>query len=187
MKYDEKEVLRYLGYRGRPADGETQRIIEAVYSALLEAVNPKYIYREYDFQKNESSVIIEGIEFKSKKLASHLEGCSKIVLFGATLGRETDALIRRYSLTSPAYAAVAQAVAASLTENLCDLGCGEIRARYAKTTHRFSPGYGGLELKSQTDFFKLLDMQRMLGVSLSKDYMMSPSKTVTAFVGAEEK
>lgn len=185
LKYDEKEVLRYLGYRGKPADADALSLIENSYKELLNAVNPKYIYKEYDFERTDGGIIINEILFSSKKLLAHLGKSSKVVLFGATLGHETDKLLRRSSAGNTAYAAVAQAVAASLTENLCDIGCDEIRKELGEIRPRFSPGYGDLELSVQTDFFKLLDMQKYLGVTLMSNLIMTPSKTVTAFVGVK--
>lgn len=132
-------MLRYLGYRGKAADAQTLNIIETVYKELLAAVSPKYIYKKYDFTRTDRGIIVNGIEFESRKLLAHLKSSEKIVLFGATLGQNTDMLLRRYSLSNTAYAAVAQAVAASLTENLCDIGCDEIAEKYGETRPRFSP------------------------------------------------
>ncbi|MCH5191419.1 MAG: Vitamin B12 dependent methionine synthase activation subunit [Oscillospiraceae bacterium] len=184
LKFNEKEVLRYLGYRGVPADERTVSVIDEVYQELLKVVQPKYIYREYDFDRSDGGITVENIEFKSEKLLSHLKNSSSVVLFGATLGTETDTLIRRYSVSDTAHAAVAQAVAASLTENLCDRACEEIKQILGGTHRpRFSPGYGDLELSTQRDFFKLLDMSRRLGVTLSDECIMTPTKSVTAFIG----
>ncbi len=184
MKYDEKEVLRYLGYRGKPADGSTLEIIGNVYDSLCQTVRPKYIFKKFDCTFTDFSVIVDGVEFKSRKLLSHLKNSQSIVLMGATLGAETDMLIRRFTVNNAAYGAVAQSVAASMTENLCDIACDDIeRSLGGKITPRFSPGYGDLALSSQSDFFNLLPMTKRLGVTLSDSFLMTPAKSVTAFVG----
>ena len=132
----------------------------------------------------ENGIIVDGIEFKSKKMLCHLRNSSSIILFGATLGQGADTLIRKYSVTDIAMTAVAQAVAGSMVENLCDIACEELKTAI-KGEHRprFSPGYGDFHISAQSDFFKLLPMNKQLGISLSDGFMMTPTKTVTAFIG----
>lgn len=184
LKYDEKEVLRYLGYRGKPADDGVKSLIDKAYSELCRTVQPRYIYKEYNFEKGEDGIMVNGIGFHSKKLAYHLKNSRTVILFAATLGAGADMLVRRYSLSDTALAAVTQAVASALTENLCDNSCDELsRLSGSELTPRFSPGYGDLPLSSQQDFFRLLDISKHLGVTLSDTFLMTPSKSVTAFIG----
>ncbi|MBR5134836.1 MAG: Vitamin B12 dependent methionine synthase activation subunit, partial [Clostridia bacterium] len=51
---------------------------------------------------------------------------------------------------------------------------------------RFSPGYGDLPLSVQRSVATLLGMEKTLGVCLSDSLLMSPSKSVTAFVGVSD-
>lgn len=184
LNYNENEVLRYLGYCGVSADKQTAALIDEVHQELLKVIRPQYIYKEYDFERSDNGITIENIEFKSKKLLFHLKNSSSVVLFGATLGLGADTLVRRYSVNDTARAAITHAVAASLIENLCDKACEEMKETLGGTHRpRFSPGYGDLELSTQKDFFKLLDISRRLGVTLSDGYIMTPAKSVTAFIG----
>lgn len=184
INYDLNETLRYLGYRGVSADEQTEALIESVYRELCGVIQPKYIYKIYDCKKNDEGVTVGGVFFKSRKLSAHLKSAEKIALFGATLGRGADVLVKKYSLTDSARAAVIQATAASMTEDLCDKGCTDLQRSTAMILRpRFSPGYGDLDLSTQRDFFTLLDMSKRLGVSLSDSCIMTPSKSVTAFVG----
>lgn len=48
---------------------------------------------------------------------------------------------------------------------------------------RFSPGYGDFSLTHQTDFFRLLQLEKNLGMSLNSALLMSPSKSITAVIG----
>ena len=48
---------------------------------------------------------------------------------------------------------------------------------------RFSPGYGDLPLSAQKNIFAVLDPERRIGLTLNSSLLMSPSKSVTAFVG----
>ena len=184
LELDRKEVLRFLGYRGMQADEKTDLMIERVYEELSDAADPKFIYKEYGFTKTEDGICIEGVSFKSRKLMAHLKNSTSVCLFGATLGHGVDTVIRKYSLSDTAMAAVAQAVGAAMTETLCDIGCSQIQNDLkAEIRPRYSPGYADLDLSSQKDFFSLLEMTKRLGVILNDSYIMTPSKTVTAFVG----
>lgn len=52
------------------------------------------------------------------------------------------------------------------------------------TKHRFSAGYGDLDIKYQRVFFDFLDMGT-LGVRLNENYLMEPEKSVIAVAGIE--
>lgn len=185
LKYDLHETARYMGYKhGAEPSEAICELIEEAYEELSKVITPKYIYKEYDFTRTEDEIVIDGIEFKSKKLLNHLRNSTSVILFGATIGVGADTLVRKYSVTDVAMTSVFHCVGASLVENLCDIACDELKSTI-KGEHRprFSPGYGELHISSQVDFFKLLPMTTQLGVTLSENYMMTPTKTVTAFIG----
>ena len=185
LKYDLRETARYMVYKhGAEPSEEICELVEEAYEELCKAIQPKYIYKEYDFTRTEDGIIVEGIEFKSEKLLKHLRDSNSVILFGATIGVGADTLVRKYSVTDLAMTSIAHCVGASLVENLCDKACDELKITI-KGEHRprFSPGYGDLNISSQMDFFKLLPMTKQLGVTLSENYMMTPTKTVTAFIG----
>ena len=48
---------------------------------------------------------------------------------------------------------------------------------------RYSPGYGDLALESQREFFRVLNVTKTIGVSLTEGCLMVPTKSVTAFIG----
>lgn len=52
------------------------------------------------------------------------------------------------------------------------------------TKHRFSAGYGDLDIKYQKLFYDMLDM-RTLDVVLNDKYLLSPEKSVIAIAGVE--
>lgn len=185
LKYDLRETARYMGYKhGASPSEEICELCEEAYEELCKVITPKYIYKEYDFERTSDGIVVDGIEFRSEKLLNHLKDSDLIILFGATIGVGADTLVRKCSVTDAAMTSVVHCVGASLVENLCDQACEELK-NTIKGDHkyRFSPGYGGLHISSQADFFKLLPMTRQLGVSLSDNFLMTPTKTVTAFIG----
>lgn len=189
LKYDLHEAARYMGYKhgDKPCE-ETCELCEVAYNELCKVITPKYIYKEYEFTRTNNGIIIDGIEFKSTKLLSHLKDSTSIVLFGATIGVGADTLVRKYSVTDAAMTSVVHSVGASMVENLCDQACEELKNTIkGEHKYRFSPGYGGLDISSQADFFKLLPMTKQLGVTLSENFLMTPTKTVTAFIGVTKE
>ena len=188
MKISEKEVLRYLGFRQHMPDENTLRFICAVESALQTEIRPKSIYGEFPlaFLSNREVKIGDKV-FESEKLRRHLNGCERILVFAATLGAGADSLLRRYSATDRAKAAVAQAVLAAATESYCDEVCAEIAKKENKNgwylRPRFSPGYGDMALTAQRDLFALLEITKRTGIVLTESYLMLPTKSVTAFIG----
>ncbi len=185
LEYNQKEAARYLGYKnGAVPSREACELMDEAYNELLKVVNPKYIYKEFDFNRTENGIVIDGIEFKSEKLLKCLQNSKTVIMFAATLGQGADALVRKYAVSDATMTAVAHSVGAAMVENLCDKACEELKIQI-KGEHRprFSPGYGGLDISSQADFFKLLPVNKQLGVELSDSFMMTPTKTVTAFIG----
>ena len=189
LKYDLHEAARYMGYKhGAKPSEEICELCEVAYKELCKVITPKYIYKEYEFTRTNNGIIIDGIEFKSTKLLSHLKDSTSIVLFGATIGVGADTLVRKYSVTDAAMTSIVHCVGASMVENLCDQACEELKNTIkGEHKYRFSPGYGGLDISSQADFFKLLPMTKQLGVTLSENFLMTPTKTVTAFIGVTKE
>ncbi len=185
LKYDLQETARYLGYKHGAEPSEIIReLIDEAYEALCEVVNPRYIFKEYDFSRTDGGITVDGVDFKSLKLLNHLKDSTSVILFSATLGQGVDDLIRKYSAEDIAMAAVVQAVSSSMVENLCDIACDELKEQI-KGEHRprFSPGYGDFDISYQKEFFSLLPVEEKLGVYLTESFMMMPTKTVTAFIG----
>lgn len=188
MELRQKEILRYAGFRGHDADELTLKKIEELKAEILSIITPKHIYREFDFTKqNDDTLIIEGVEFKSKKLVSHLKNSEKIILFAATLGVQSDLILKKYIYSDSSKAVLSQAILAEAIESYCDEVCDNLALEYAKQGFyfrpRFSPGYGDLKLESQREFFSLMDITKRIGISLSKECLMTPTKSVSAFIG----
>ena len=50
-------------------------------------------------------------------------------------------------------------------------------------TMRFSPGYGDAPLQASADVIAVLDATRHIGLAMTKRFMMTPVKSVTAIIG----
>lgn len=188
MDFSEKEALRYLGFRGRPADADTLSLLQEVAEAAHTCIQPKSIYKEVALHRvTDEDAEIGGIVFHSRKLQAHLKDSDRILVFAATLGANADTLVRRYAAGNTAKAAVAQAVLAAMIEHYCDEICDRIADEEAKNGYflrpRFSPGYADLELSAQRSLFSLLEITKRIGITLTDTCLMLPTKSVTAFIG----
>ena len=119
---------------------------------------------------------------ENENLYKNMSGCSSAVIFAATAGVGTDRLIMRCSALSAVEGMVCDCIASSAIEVWCDeVNASAVGERASKP--RFSPGYGGVSLSYQADILSFLDAQRKLGITLNDSMMMTPKKSVTAFIG----
>lgn len=171
MKIDKNEVLRYL--KAKP-DENTLKLIEECSDELLKVAKPKTVIKEFALTNN--PLAIEGIPLVGKSIEKFLDGYSTCYLLGATLGIEVDALILKAQATDMAKAVVLDACATDLIEKVCDS---------ISLKRRFSAGYGDFPIDFQKDIFRLLDINRKIGVCLTSSYLLTPTKSVTAIIGGK--
>ncbi|NLY76191.1 MAG: methionine synthase [Firmicutes bacterium] len=142
-------------------------------------------------EHREDSVAIEtGLSFHSSRLARFLENCGEVVLLAVTVGTEiVDRIAREVNHGDAAYGVILDAVASETA----DAGLDWIMNFYKKilyregkklTKHRYSPGYGDLDLAYQREIFKLLNLEK-LGLDLTEKQMLVPEKSVLAIAGIE--
>lgn len=178
----EKEILRYAGCRTVQSD-----VSELLKDCLVEVENSlKYqvCYRELEVNITDDKCDFGVFSVCSASLAKHLCGCKRVIVFAATIGFGIDRLITKYSHILPARGLMLQAIGAERIEALCNTFCNDIEAETSlNITARFSPGYGDVPLEVQRDIFSLLNCDKYIGISLNNSLLMSPSKSVTAFVG----
>ena len=123
---------------------------------------------------------------ESKALSMRLSGCRDVYLACGTIGAEYDAFHRRVSVRSGADALIVQAIGAAAVEKVMDSIEDDIRAELfpgEDLVARYSPGYADFPLSEQRTLLSLLDASRRAGISLSDDFLMIPSKSVSAVIG----
>lgn len=186
----EREILRYAGCR--EADDGVLSLMRSCVSEAREKLTYKLVYRELPICDitQDSRINFGTFDIISVDLAKNLRGCESVFLFAATVGIEIDRLIYKYGRISPAKALMMQAIGAERIEALCDAFCNEIENDLpdgCRLKPRFSPGYGDLPIDSQKEIITILDASKLIGLSLNESFLMSPSKSVTAFVGVSKK
>lgn len=183
-----REAVRYLGYGRHAIDERTLQLVEDSFLELEQIVHAKFIYRIFEITFSDMDVLTIGnMKIKSKNLSKNLKGCSKAVVFGATLGTGVDILMKRYSLTDMAKVVTLQACAAAMLEEYCDEAQNQIAEELEKKQMylrpRFSPGYGDYSILHQDDILRMLDAAKTIGLTMTESYMLTPTKSVTAVIG----
>ena len=178
----EKEALRYAGVR--QSDEQTLTLLRQCIDEITGKCRGKVCYSVLDLTITDSEYDLGVFKLVSKDLAKTLDGCDMVLVFAATVGIDADRLISKYSRISPTRALMFQAIGAERIEALCDAFCAEFaREEGVILAPRFSAGYGDLSIETQKDIFTLLDPPKRIGLSLTDSLLMSPTKSVTAFVG----
>ena len=184
-----RETRRYLGYGKRETDAATEEMIESCIDELFRICTPRFLERESSLTLPEGSaeIITDAFQTESRNLRKNLEGCERILFFGATLGAGADLLIQRYERIRMSRALVLQAAAAACIEAFCDRENDRLKAEdeqkgwYMKP--RFSPGYGDFSLECQKGILGALEAGKRIGITLTDSLLMAPSKSVTAVIG----
>ncbi len=181
------EALRYMGVRGEP-DGQLRTEMGRCAEKLAAAAQPRAVWRLFDLKEDGT---LSGTSFRPEGNAVRrlLSGGDQAVLMAATLGTETEILIRRAQGENMAAAVILDALASAAIENVCDNLCKDLAAELAprKLTSRFSPGYGDFPLAQQKELCSVLNVTRLLGITLSPGGLMIPQKSVTALMGVSDR
>jgi len=188
----ERTVLRYLGYNLKNID-ETKTPLTALIKEVNEAkdllskTEPKYVTGIWDCVVNEDTISFGGQKIKSSALAEHMKDAVIIGLIAVTLGTQADMLIQRYSVTNIKKSAIINSVASVTANDACKKAEAELRAHPDligfPAYKRFSPGFGDFDLSNQEVIIQMLDANKRIGLSLTADNMLVPTKSVTAVVG----
>ena len=186
---DIDEVLRYMGCPPEKADALLRAQVEACARELLEVIRPRWSWRVVGVGFEPEGVRLEGgLLLPGADLRAHLAGCGRAAVFCATLGAETDALIRRAERQDMARALTLDCCASAAVEAVCDQIEAEVQGRFPGCSFpfRYSPGYGDLPLDVQGPLLELLDAPRRVGLCASASHILTPRKSVTAILGVAE-
>ena len=178
---NKREIMRY-------ARSQNAEEIEALLDECIEkcggVLNYNVCFCELNFTITDDLCDFGAFSVRSLSLAKNLSDAKKVYLFLASVGHGIDRLIAKYSRTSPLKALLFNAIGTERVEALADSFVSWLEERESlSASQRFSAGYGDLPLSLQENIFALLLPQAKMGVFLSDSFIMSPSKSVTAFVG----
>ena len=178
----DKEILRYAGCKGN--NNEISALLCDCLAEAEDHLSYRVCYCKLGVKIDRNICDFGAFKVESSDLAKNLSGCSEVIVFCATVGTLFDRLIAKYERISPSKAVMLQAIGSERVEAVCDCFCDQIsRETGRRTKPRFSAGYGDLPLELQSEIFALLLCEKNIGVTLNGSFFMSPSKSVTAFLG----
>ena len=196
IKIDKSEVLRYLEYKGQYIDEKLDYTIDECIKITKEKINPRYTLGVYSILKEniDDSYQIKfkdtNISIKSKDLCKLLDGCSKCIVLSTTLGIDIEKQIRINSYSNLTKSIIIDACATTAIEEFCDILQSNIEDKLRKDgkyiTNRYSPGYGDLSIHVNEDIINLLNTSKKIGLTITKDKIMIPRKSVIAIIGISE-
>lgn len=177
---DYSEALRYA--RTNKSDCASVKLLEECIRELG-SVEGKVSFCKLFVKTEDNHINFDKFSLTSKNLADFFVDTEETILFVATVGLVFDRLVTKYALISPAKALMFQALGAERVEALCQVFTDYIKEEYdLLSAPRFSPGYGDAPLCVQKDIISLLNGNKTCGVFVNDSFLLSPSKTVTAFM-----
>lgn len=189
------DALRYIGVPKDRADETIKQKVMDTFSFLEEVALPRVTYRKLMLSKRELSE--EDVFFKntslivkSKDLVKLFKNCESCYILAATLGQDVDKQIHLKQRLDMLDAVVLDACSSVLIDKVCDDIEVELMEQLEENTYltmRFSPGYGDVPLEFSGDILKLLEASKRIGLTLTKSYMLLPSKSVTAIIGVSNE
>ena len=179
--FDRREILRYTRSK---SDENLEQLLEECIEKSRGVLNYNVGFCQLNFTINGDLCDFGAFSIRSRSLSENLFCAKKVYLFVASIGHGIDRLIAKYSRTSPLLALLFNAIGTERVEALSDSFVSWLEEKNSmQALQRFSAGYGDLPLELQKEIFELLKPERQIGVFLSDSFIMSPSKSVTAFVG----
>jgi len=187
-------VLRRLGYHKQTVvETADMAKIDSMMVKAADLCRPKARAVLLDISGlDENGLKLEnGLLLPSAKLAKMMAESKKALLMGATLDMSViDTINRELKSGDAVFAVVLDAYASECVDDSLDyimqaIGRADFRLGRKLTKHRYSAGYGDLDLKYQKDLFDLVEMEK-LGVTINENFLMEPEKSVIAICGVEE-
>lgn len=149
---------------------------------FYKVVNYKVAYTLVDLNVDVPIVDFGFSKVESTALSKVLLGCKKAYIFAVTVGIDVDRLISRLNIKSSVDSyfmdAIGSCAAESLAEYLSDKLCSD-----KECTPRFSPGYADFPLGFQRALLDRLNSNVSVGITLTDNLLMIPTKSITAVIG----
>ena len=184
-------ALRYMRVPPAVQDEELTRTVSEAFSKLTACVEPRCVWGRFPILRYDGGFELEGAYIYSNDIARLTAKSDECILLAATLGHEVDRQITLAQQKNMLDGVALDACASVMVDAyIDDLVMNEVVPRLQegeKLTHRFSPGYGDLNMSVIEDILAILNAYKRIGLSVTKSLMMSPLKSVTAIIGVIAK
>ena len=187
-------VLRRMGYHKKTTvTPEEMTSIDRMIRKSADLCRPKgrMMLVPITSRTDRTLTLETGDVVESEKLVQMLDGSQTLMVMGATLegdiaGRVNDELKNGdmvFAVVLDAYAS--ECVDGALSYMMQAQRREDFRSVKLVTKHRFSAGYGDLDIKFQKVFYDLLKLKE-IGVSINDSCMLIPEKSVIAAAGVKQ-
>ncbi|MBQ7363124.1 MAG: hypothetical protein IJW48_01595 [Clostridia bacterium] len=184
-RINESELLRYAV---TSATNEVMKLVKTVTERYSDIFTYRVTYTELDVRTKGYNVDLGVFSCTSRTLAAALSGCDKVYLLAATVGGAVDRMTSALAITSPAAAHILDSFGTERVESLLDDFSAFLEEDTGCTLRpRVSAGYGDIPLELQKDIFKALSPESRIGLYLNNSLLMTPMKSVTAFIGVKKE
>lgn len=190
LEITKEELLSFIGRGTPPLFYDKNKLATcAEFAGKISRI--KYVSNIYRiaFAKEGVKVLGTTLVLTGEAIREHLSGCSEIMIFAVTLGREVDEAIARAKYRDLEYSYLLDSAAELLLDKAVDKIREGLTAslKAKKATPCFSAGYADFPLESQTEILEILSAKKYLGILLSESVLMSPLKSVTAVIGIKNE
>ena len=188
-------MLRYLGYAGQRIDDELTARIDRTATDLERSVVPRGARRVFavdatarDAQGDPCIRLVgTAVELRGTDIFRHLKDARLCAVTACTLGMENERKLRALSSQHPLDAALYDAASSAYIEAAVEaMERDAVRAAEAhgmSANWRFSPGYGDCPLDAQPALVAALNATRLIGLTVTDQNLLLPTKSVTALIG----
>lgn len=169
VEFDEKRILRLIGYKKREIEGSVKEIILGEKERLSSLISPLSIYTVIDYEETNKHQIFD----HARKVAI----C--VCTIGKKLEDESARLMKKNEILR---ALVLDALGSEAVEEVAVHSDNIISKEALKMnlwpSKRFSPGYGKWDIREQKFVFKVVPAEG-IGVKLNESMMMVPRKSIS--------
>lgn len=185
------DALRFMGVPKEARSGEMAERAYRTFELLEGFIRPRRIWGRFSVLADDRGIRLdEAVRIESGSLARLMAHSRECWVMAVTLGPEVDRRILLAQKQDMLDGMALDACASVRADALCDEVEGEIFRELREGEHptmRFSPGYGDAPLTASADLIALLDATRRIGLAMTRSYMMTPIKSVTALIGISDR
>lgn len=185
------DALRFMGVPKEARSGEMAERAYRTFELLEGFIRPRRVWGRFSVLADDQGIRLdEAVRIESGSLARLMAHSRECWVMAVTLGPEVDRRILLAQKQDMLDGMVLDACASVRADALCDEVEGEIFRELREGEHptmRFSPGYGDAPLTASADLIALLDATRRIGLAMTRSYMMTPIKSVTALIGISDQ
>lgn len=186
-------ALRYMGQYDATLPEGLEARLEAIARDCEQSSSARAMARSFPLLRieGEEALCLKGTDFKLEgtSICERLAGCETVTLLAVTLGMDNERALKKAQALSTLDGLIFDACSSSLVEEAANKANERIdelaHDAGIVTTKRFSPGYGDLPLDVQPIFLRTLGADKLLGIHVSSALLMTPMKSITAFIGLE--